>query len=210
MAKNKLTAAGNRLATAAKNRAIDVKAQAVAKGRGALGSVGKLTTSPVRAGKEAINRGTAAAEGAMNRAAFALEGTRGSTGPRRRGGARGKTAAKKAAPAVDTKAPVAAPKKSVTPVKKSVVRPTSKPVASAASTAPAVSAREARRASIMTNAENQTIAVVGPSAGGSQLNAAVEQYKASGGKASKKNVQIGGLIGRKDGKWYLGRQKGRG
>lgn len=45
---------------------------------------------------------------------------------------------------------------------------------------------------------------------GTTLNAELDKFQAGGGKKMKKDVQIGGIAGRKDGKWHLGKKAGKG
>jgi len=45
---------------------------------------------------------------------------------------------------------------------------------------------------------------------GTTLNAELDKFQASGGKKMKKDVQIGAIAGRKEGKWHLGKKAGKG
>lgn len=45
---------------------------------------------------------------------------------------------------------------------------------------------------------------------GTTLNAELDKFQASGGKKMKRDVQIGAIAGRKEGKWHLGKKVGKG
>lgn len=69
--------------------------------------------------------------------------------------------------------------------------------------------RAAWSMSKQTEAGGAKVEISKPSSG-TTLNAELDKFQAGGGKKTKKDVQIGGIAGRKDGKWHLGKKAGKG
>jgi hypothetical protein len=196
MAQNNLLKAGKRLATAAKEQVVSAAQQKVAGVKKKLGTIG---SSPVRL--------TRAATYEVNRAALRLEGK--SSGPNTRGGKRksAQSAKPPVAPVVDKK-PTNADKKPAKKVVKKVVTKTASAAQAAAAPAKTMSAREAAREA-KTSATTERVAIVGPQANNA-LQSAGAEFQASNGKRAKRDVKMGALVGRTDGKWHLGKKVGKG
>lgn len=69
--------------------------------------------------------------------------------------------------------------------------------------------RAAWSMSKQTETGGATVEISKPSSG-TTLNAELDKFQAGGGKKTKKDVQLGGIAGRKDGKWHLGKKAGKG
>ncbi len=64
------------------------------------------------------------------------------------------------------------------------------------------------------NKQNETngakIEIFKPASSGTTFQAELDKFQSSAGKPPKKNIQIGGLLGRSEGKWHLRRKQGKG
>jgi hypothetical protein len=150
--------------------------------------------------------------------------TGGSKGPTSRGGARGKFSTPVASASKPAAPKAAAPaKKAVNPASAASAKPSTSTKGVDSVGSASYDMHTAFRKELETGggrpawsmdkkvaSGGATVEISKPASSGTTLQAELDKFQSSGGKAPKKDMQIGGLMGRSDGKWHLRRKPGKG